>query len=186
MRIFCLGDSLTRGFGVRESESYPAQLQVMLRARGVVAEVTNCGINGLTAGELLHIQERLLQNAIPGDRVLLMIGTNDALNLHLPVERYRQILDDLATRIQVRGLQLYLATLPPVDLGYIFFDNANRRLAKYNSAIRESAAAHQSILVENAGIDVNLLSDGVHFSPTGYGQIAEKWRNALTDNATKG
>ncbi|MFQ5443555.1 MAG: arylesterase, partial [Nitrospinales bacterium] len=29
--IIALGDSLTAGFGVREEESYPARLQVMLK-----------------------------------------------------------------------------------------------------------------------------------------------------------
>jgi lysophospholipase L1-like esterase len=44
IRILAIGDSVTHGWGVAEEESYPAVLQIMLRARGHQVEVLNAGV----------------------------------------------------------------------------------------------------------------------------------------------
>jgi lysophospholipase L1-like esterase len=46
LRVLVLGDSFAFGVGAREGETYPAQLQEVLRARGVRAEVLNAGAPG--------------------------------------------------------------------------------------------------------------------------------------------
>jgi lysophospholipase L1-like esterase len=46
LRILVLGDSFAFGVGAREGETYPAQLQRILRSRGVRAEVLNAGAPG--------------------------------------------------------------------------------------------------------------------------------------------
>jgi lysophospholipase L1-like esterase len=43
-RIIAIGDSVTHGWGVKESESYPAQLKMMLGQQGQQAEVLNAGV----------------------------------------------------------------------------------------------------------------------------------------------
>ena len=44
VRILAIGDSVTHGWGVAESESYPAVLQTLLQARGHQVEVLNAGV----------------------------------------------------------------------------------------------------------------------------------------------
>jgi acyl-CoA thioesterase-1 len=72
--IVALGASNTYGKGVARNEAYPAQLEAMLRAKGIDAHVINAGINGDTTGGMLS---RL--GAVPaGTRiVILQPGGND-------------------------------------------------------------------------------------------------------------
>lgn len=73
--VVCLGASNTYGKGVARSESYPAQLQGILRAKGSKATIVNAGINGNTTGQMLA----RLDSTLAGDTkiVLLQPGGND-------------------------------------------------------------------------------------------------------------
>ncbi len=75
VRIVALGASNTRGFGVSPSESYPAQLQSLLKAKGIDAAVANAGMDGDTTGGMLA----RLSSAVPAGTqvVILQPGTND-------------------------------------------------------------------------------------------------------------
>ena len=54
--VVALGASNTFGKGVARNQSYPAQLEALLRARGFSARVINAGINGdTTAGMLARL-----------------------------------------------------------------------------------------------------------------------------------
>jgi acyl-CoA thioesterase-1 len=74
-QVVALGGSNTEGKGVSSSESYPAQLQAMLQARGSNLRVTNAGVSGDTTGGMLA----RLSSAVPeGTKiVILQIGGND-------------------------------------------------------------------------------------------------------------
>ena len=48
-RIVAFGDSLTSGFGIRQSEAYPAILQARLDSLGLGFEVVNAGVSGDTS-----------------------------------------------------------------------------------------------------------------------------------------
>jgi acyl-CoA thioesterase-1 len=73
--ILALGASNTYGKGVARSEAYPAQLEALLRARGLSVRVVNGGINGDTTAGML----RRLEGALRGDTkvVILQPGGND-------------------------------------------------------------------------------------------------------------
>jgi acyl-CoA thioesterase-1 len=73
--IAALGASNTYGKGVARSEAYPAQLQMILRARGSSVRVVNAGINGDTAEPMLQ----RLDGAVPNgtSAVILQPGGND-------------------------------------------------------------------------------------------------------------
>lgn len=73
--VVALGASNTAGKGVSTSEAYPAQLEAMLRARGIDANVVNAGISGDTTGGMMA----RLDSAVPkGTRVvILQPGGND-------------------------------------------------------------------------------------------------------------
>ena len=73
--VVALGASNTYGKGVSRGEDYPAQLEALLRARGLNVDIINAGINGdTTAGMLAR-----LDNDVPdGTRVvILQPGGND-------------------------------------------------------------------------------------------------------------
>ena len=73
--VVALGASNTAGKGVSPSEAYPAQLETMLRARGLDVNVVNAGISGDTTGGMMA----RLDSAVPkGTRVvILQPGGND-------------------------------------------------------------------------------------------------------------
>src|SRR5258708_4314445 len=74
-KVVALGASNTFGKGVSPSQAYPAQLEVLLRAKGLNVNVINAGINGdTTAGMLAR-----LDNVVPKGTsvVVLQPGGND-------------------------------------------------------------------------------------------------------------
>jgi lysophospholipase L1-like esterase len=75
-RILALGDSNTFGFYLEEPETWPARLEVKLRAAGVDAEVVNGGCGAWSIdSETEFLIERGLELA--PDRVLLQFFAND-------------------------------------------------------------------------------------------------------------
>lgn len=73
--VVALGASNTAGKGVSPSQAYPAQLETMLRARGLDVNVINAGVSGDTTGGMMA----RLESTIPkGTRVvILQPGGND-------------------------------------------------------------------------------------------------------------
>lgn len=73
--VVALGASNTFGKGVARNQSYPAQLEALLRARGLSVRVVNAGINGDTTGGMLA----RLGSAVPNGTaaVILQPGGND-------------------------------------------------------------------------------------------------------------
>lgn len=73
--VVALGASNTAGKGVSAGEAYPAQLQALLRARGLDVTVINAGVSGDTTGGMMA----RLDSAVPkGTRVvILQPGGND-------------------------------------------------------------------------------------------------------------
>ncbi|MCP3918454.1 MAG: SGNH/GDSL hydrolase family protein [bacterium] len=74
VRIACLGDSYTYGYGVELDATWPARLAAALPAEH---EVLNCGVIGYhTADEVLWLEHRVLRFA--PDIVILQYFFNDA------------------------------------------------------------------------------------------------------------
>lgn len=77
--VVALGASNTFGKGVSRGQAYPAQLEALLRARGLNVRVINAGINGDTTGGMLA----RLDHVIPKGTsvVILQPGGNDRRKL---------------------------------------------------------------------------------------------------------
>ncbi len=74
--VVALGASNTYGKGVNRGEDYPAQLEVMLRAKGLNVSVTNAGVSGDTTYGMLARFDGVVDS---GTQVLLLQpGGNDA------------------------------------------------------------------------------------------------------------
>lgn len=88
IKIACIGNSITYGYGVadREHNVYPAQLQTML---GANYEVTNYGVSGTTLlkkGNLPYWKTNQYQQALSSnpDIVTIKLGTNDSKLINRP------------------------------------------------------------------------------------------------------
>jgi len=69
VEIVALGTSNTYGDGVARQDTYPAQLEALLRARGVDARVVNAGVNSDTSARMAA----RLESAVPGGTRLVLI-----------------------------------------------------------------------------------------------------------------
>lgn len=81
--ICCFGDSITFGYGVGDSETYPFYLESMLNTKDTV--VLNCGVTGYTTYQVLKYLKRL-SGRIKIDTALFLAGWNDATGR--PVDDY--------------------------------------------------------------------------------------------------
>jgi acyl-CoA thioesterase I len=77
--VVALGASNTFGKGVSRSQSYPAQLETLLRARGLNVHVINAGVNGDTTGGMLARLDRVVPKGT--SVVILQPGGNDRRKL---------------------------------------------------------------------------------------------------------
>jgi len=118
LRIVALGASNTAGWGVAPSESYPAQLEALLAAKGMPASVANAGVPGDTTGGMLA---RLDREVPAGTHlVILQPGTNDE-RYGSGAERTTNIAE-IGRRLEARGIKLLiiensmLAELPASEL----------------------------------------------------------------------
>ncbi len=73
--IVALGASNTYGKGVARNQAFPAQLEAILRAKGLAVHVVNAGINGDTTEGMLRRLDRVVPNGTSA--VILQPGGND-------------------------------------------------------------------------------------------------------------
>jgi acyl-CoA thioesterase-1 len=105
-QVVALGASNTAGKGVSSSESYPAQLQAMLQARGSNLRVTNAGVSGDTTGGMLA---RLSSDVPEGTKiVILQFGGNDFRRNNPPEMRQANIAS-IQQELRKRGIRMVQA-----------------------------------------------------------------------------
>ncbi len=104
VRIVALGASNTEGWGVTPPEAYPAQLEALLRARGIAAIVANKGISGEpTSGMLARLDRDVPQGT---DLMILQPGINDAAHgeSHLRASN----IATMRARLEARGTRVVM------------------------------------------------------------------------------
>lgn len=105
MRIVCMGDSITEGFGLGDDDSlyYPSQLQHILNNGSEVLNfgvtcscVTDAEYQGEPMG-LPYVKQPKYQQALEakGDKYIIMLGTNDANDGYDPETKKRNPRDDI-------------------------------------------------------------------------------------------
>ncbi len=102
VRIVALGASNTQGWGVLPAESYPAQLQILLGAKGIEATVLNAGIAGDTTAGMLARLDRAVPEGT--NLVILQPGTNDE-RMGLTAERSANI-EKIRSALSARNIKL--------------------------------------------------------------------------------
>ena len=106
--ITILGDSITAGYGLRASDSLPAQLQLALARIGVRAIVRGAGVSGdTTAGGLGRVDF-----SVQPDTALCIValGGNDLLQ-GLDPKSTRANLDGIVRRLKARRVGVLLCGL---------------------------------------------------------------------------
>lgn len=168
-KIVALGDSLTAGLGLVESQAYPALLQKKLEKAGYPFEVVNAGVSGDTsAGGVRRLDWALEGNV----RVLILaLGANDGLR-GLPVDQMKKNLEDIIQRARARNIVVILAGMEaPPNYGPDY-TSAFRRA--YQELAREHELVFLPFLLDKVAGDPALnQGDGIHPNARGAEIIAE-------------
>jgi acyl-CoA thioesterase-1 len=173
-KIVAFGDSLTAGFGLTETESYPFLLQQKLKADGFDYEVVNAGVSGDTS---LGGSERI-DWALENDNVKILIlelGANDLLR-GIPPAKMKANLDSIIRKAKAKNVSVLLCGMiaPPTmgvqyqrDFTSVFPDLANQYKLRFVPFVLENVAARKELN----------QADGIH--PNAEGE------KIMTDNIYK-
>lgn len=110
--IVCFGDSITAGYGLSESVSYPADLNHLLALRHSPYRVINQGVPGDTTTDALTRLPTIL--ALHPQVVVVEFGGNDGLR-GIDLTRTRANLMEVVRRLKAAKIRVLLVgiTLPP-------------------------------------------------------------------------
>ena len=170
LRIVAFGDSLTSGYGLGSSQSFPVQLQKALRKRGHDVVVTNAGVAGDTTSSGL---ERLGWAVPDGtDAVIVELGANDALR-GIDPKVTRANLEKIIAGLQERHIPILLAGMrSPANWGDSYaedFDAVFPELARANGLI------FYPFFLEGVVLEAKLnQDDGMHPSGKGVAEIVKR------------
>lgn len=167
--IAAVGDSLTAGLGVNESDAYPAQLQRKLQQNGYHWRVINAGISGETTSGTLSRLNWVLK--LKPDVVVLEIGANDGLR-GIDTELARKNIEKIVTTLQSKGVVVVLAGMQMLrNLGT---DYTGRFMAIYPKVAKEHHLILIPFFLTNVAGDPNLnQQDEIHPTAKGYAIVTD-------------
>lgn len=170
--IVFLGTSLTAGYGLEESQAYPALIEERLQSEGLGYRVINAGVSGDTSAGGLRRLTWLLR--MPVAVLVLELGANDMLR-GLDVEQLRRNLETILeeTRQAHPGVKFVISGMraaPNLGADYVEkFDSVYPALAeKYDAPL-------VPFLLEDVAARRKLnQADGIHPTAEGHALIADR------------
>jgi len=174
-KIVFLGDSLTAGLGLLDTESYPSLLQVRMDREGFQYEVVNAGVSGDTSAGGLRRLDWALQEDV---RVLIVaLGANDGLR-GLSVGEMKHNLGQIIEAARAKNVVVILAGMEaPPNYGAEY-------ATSFRQAYRELAQQYRVLFIPflldkvagQAGLN---QADGIHPNPRGAAIVADTVWNVL-------
>jgi acyl-CoA thioesterase I len=168
-KVVVLGDSLTAGLGILESQAYPALLQQKLDSAGYNFEVENAGVSGDTTAGGLRRLDWALQGQV---RVLIVaLGGNDGLR-GLSAAEMKKNLVQIIDRARARNITVVLAGMEaPPNYGQEYA-TAFRQV--YRDVARQERVVLIPFLLDKVAGHPDLnQSDGIHPNPRGAQIVAD-------------
>jgi acyl-CoA thioesterase I len=174
-KIVVLGDSLTAGLGLLETQSYPHLLQEKIDRDGFNYEVVNAGVSGdTTAGGLRRLDWSLQEDV----RVLIVaLGGNDGLR-GLSAADMKQNLSQIIETARAKHVAVILAGMEaPPNYGAEY-------AASFRQVYRDLASQYHVLFVpflldKVAGQAALNQADGIHPNPQGAAIVADTVWNVL-------
>jgi acyl-CoA thioesterase-1 len=168
--VMAFGDSLYAGYGVKQDESFPAQLEKALAAKGLKVSVHNAGVSGdTTAAGLQRLAFALDGLPRKPDLVILGLGGNDMLRGISP--------DQTLSNMEAMLKELQRRDIDVVLTGMIAAPNLGRDYAsRFNPIFTDLASKYDADLypffLDGVITDPGLmLPDGVHPNPQGIAKV---------------
>lgn len=168
-KVVFLGDSLTAGYGLEETQSYPSLLQQRMNAEGYEFQVVNAGVSGDTSAGGLRRADWALDGNV---RVLVLaLGANDGLR-GLSIQEMKQNLTTIVRRAREKKVTVILAGMEaPPNYGQEYataFRTAFRDIAD-----TEGVLFIPFLLDRVAGESRLNLGDGIHPNEQGARIVAD-------------
>src|SRR4051794_5980355 len=169
--IIFLGNSITAGYGVGESEAFPALIQKKIDSLKLPYKVINAGISGETSADGLSRIDWVLKQ--PVDVFVLELGGNDGLRgipLQGTLQNLQGIIDTVNKKYPNAKLILAGMEIPP-NMGKKYTED-------FRSLYAELAKKNKTLLIpfllKGVGGEPNLnQADGIHPNAEGHRIVAE-------------
>ena len=175
-KLLILGDSISAGYGLKESENWVQLLEVSLKTSGKELQIINSSISGdTTIGGLSRIESDLKQYR--PNYVLVELGGNDALRGY-PIDKIKHNL------IKIIDVSLEAGAYPIIMQIRIPPNYGKNYIAAFESIYSEIAQAKSipkiSFLLEKVALDKDLMQlDGIHPNQKAQKIIAEQVKKEL-------
>ncbi|MBR3237538.1 MAG: lipase [Oscillospiraceae bacterium] len=184
MKVLCIGDSNTYGYDPRSyfGSRYPAE--VRWTGRLEEHEVINCGMNGLAVPYDSRPFAEMIQAKSP-DLAVVMLGSNDLLE-GADAAATADRMDTFLADVMAAGVKVLLIAPPPMQRGeWVQSDTLIEESEKLRQRYRELAEKRGCFFADAGDWGVELLFDGVHFSPAGHAAFARGLSEALRECESK-
>ena len=187
MKVICIGNSLTFGYGVR-----PSQRWTRLCAQETGWEIVNEGISGdTTGGMLVRLRALLAERDICVQRplVLLMGGANDIFFSGTDTGA-RANMGAMLNQLLSTGIHTMIGVptpicaenAPPAWAAVVDFRSAERQLEQYCAWLRRFSKCFGAECIDfradffdpNGRLKRELLLDGLHPTPEGHQIMARR------------
>ena len=165
--ILAYGDSLTYGYNVKRSESYPAKLEVLT---GV--SVINSGVSGEVSAQGLKRLPKVLDEHHP-QLLILCHGGNDLLR-KMDLEEMESNIRGMIQLSLDRDIPVILLGVPKPGIFLSSFDVYKKIANSMNIIFIED-------LISDVLGDKSLKSDSIHPNKKGYNVMAEEIYSLLLD-----
>lgn len=168
--VVAFGDSLYAGYGVKQDESFPAQLEKALSAKGLKVSVHNAGVSGdTTAAGLQRLAFALDGLPRKPDLVILGLGGNDMLRGISPDQTMAN-LEAMLKELQRRDIDVVLTgMIAAPNLGQ---DYAGRFNPIFAGLAKKYDAGLYPFFLDGVITDPGLmLPDGIHPNPQGIAKV---------------
>ena len=158
-KLLILGDSISAGYGLKESENWVQLLENSLKLSGIELEIINSSISGdTTTGGLSRIESDLREHN--PNYVLVELGGNDALRGY-PIEKIKTNLlkiIDASTAAGANPIIMQIRIPPNYGKNYVTaFESI------YSEIAVEKNIPKMSFILEEVALDRSLMQlDGIH------------------------
>jgi acyl-CoA thioesterase I len=167
LRLLVLGDSLTSGHGLPAAQSFPNQLEAVLRARGHKLRVINGGVSGDTsAGGLARLDWTMMENP---HGVIVELGANDGFRGMKP-RTIRKNISAILDRLRSRKTPAMVVGMKaPRNMGKSYVQEFDRL---YPSLAKEYGVVFYPFFLEGVALVPALnQKDGIHPNASGVAHI---------------